>query len=510
MKKKLNLTLLILIKFLFLNELVFAQSDSLNSFLKQRKDQLEPFDSSKVKIDLESLGLDNVENNSRNLSKNNINQNNPNNSNELINNNINNNTSPNQLNFTNTNSNNSQPVKTNDNILNSTNSNATINDKNNSTNSKTINQMIVRENSDNTIKKNSNNLTKTTKKSQSFSKINNAKKRKLAQRLKEEEKKIKSKKTKNSIKKSSEINSDEIDTQLQSQSESQGDLSNDQENITENEIPANKISKQDLINYQKIKNKKLNYLRRIYLGEERDENIQRLQEIDADFVDNDIIKPKPKDLSRFAIHELPAFPILDSFRSQDNYHIPYILTPGENIKMLFDAIKDGDILRFIEIYKLVLNPNIQNEFGDTLLTNAIIARKYTIIAEILSKGADPDLPNRLGYSPCEIALEMIDFRAFQILVENRANINSIDRFGRTYLMHASRLGILPAVDLLVKKGIDINAIDNDGFSALSIAYRHKKEVIVQYLLKNGAKQWVERKNLPEKQRLINELESRWK
>jgi ankyrin repeat protein len=506
MKKKLNLTLLILIKFLFLNELVFAQSDSLNSFLKQRKDQLEPFDSSKVKIDLESLGLDNVESNSRNLSKNNINQNNPNNSNELINNNINNNSSPNQLNFPNTNNNNSQPIKTNDSNSNLINPNATINDKTNSANTKTLNQVIVRENDDNSIKKNPNNLTKTSKKPQSFSKINNAKKRKLAQRLKEEEKKIKSKKVKNSTKKSSEINSDEIDTPTQSQ----GDQSEDQENIADNEIPANKISKQDLLNYQKIKNKKLNYLRRIYLGEERDENIQRLQQIDADFIDNDIIKPKPKDLSRFAIHELPAFPILDSFRSQDNYHIPYILTPGENIKMLFDAIKDGDILRFIEIYKLVLNPNIQNQFGDTLLTNAVIARKYTIIAEILFKGADPDLPNRLGYSPCEIALEMNDFRAFQILVENRANINSIDRFGRTYLMHASRLGILPAVDLLVKKGIDINAIDNDGFSALSIAYRHKKEVIVQYLLKNGAKQWVERKNLPEKQRLINELESRWK
>jgi ankyrin repeat protein len=506
MKKKLNLTLLILIKFLFLNELVFAQSDSLNSFLKQRKDQLEPFDSSKVKIDLESLGLDNVENNSRNFSKNNINQNNPINSNELINNNINNNSSPNQLNFPNTNNNNSQPVKNSDSKSNLINPNATINDKTNSANTKTLNQVIVRENDDNTIKKNPNNLTKTTKKPQSFSKINNAKKRKLAQRLKEEEKKIKSKKVKNITKKTSEINSDEIETPTQSQ----GDQSEDQENIADNEIPANKISKQDLLNYQKIKNKKLNYLRRIYLGEERDENIQRLQQIDADFIDNDIIKPKPKDLSRFAIHELPAFPILDSFRSQDNYHIPYILTPGENIKMLFDAIKDGDILRFIEIYKLVLNPNIQNQFGDTLLTNAIIARKYTIIAEILSKGADPDLPNRLGYSPCEIALEMNDFRAFQILVENRANINSIDRFGRTYLMHASRLGILPAVDLLVKKGIDINAIDNDGFSALSIAYRHKKEVIVQYLLKNGAKQWVERKNLPEKQRLINELESRWK
>jgi len=66
------------------------------------------------------------------------------------------------------------------------------------------------------------------------------------------------------------------------------------------------------------------------------------------------------------------------------------------------------------------------------------------------------------------------------------------------------------VDLFVKKGVDVNAIDKDGFSALSIAYRHKKEVVVQYLLKNNAKQWNERKSIPQNQSLINELQNRWK
>jgi ankyrin repeat protein len=102
----------------------------------------------------------------------------------------------------------------------------------------------------------------------------------------------------------------------------------------------------------------------------------------------------------------------------------------------------------------------------------------------------------------------MDYQADFFAAENPCII--FDAFGRTYLMHAARLGFLPAVDLLIGRGIDVNAMDNDGFTALSIAYRHKKELIVQYLLKNGAKTWIEKPYKPEDQSLIKELENRWK
>lgn len=340
---------------------------------------------------------------------------------------------------------------------------------------------------------------KLVQKKQKIKKINKAKKNKLAKRLQNEQKIIAEQKI---IKEPETIVDPEIDQYWQAK------IANEEENIDQQKSTENQpqqYNKSDVAKRKKV----LNDLRRLYLGEEKDPSIQRLQEIDSDFVQDELIIPRSKNLNKFSVDELPAYPILSSHRADDNKHIPYILSPKEKIKMLFDTIIAGDVLSFVEIYKTIKNPNVQNELGDTLLTQAILLKKHPIVAEILIKGADPDLPNRLGFSPIEIAIELLDFKALQLLVENKANINSLDRFGRSYLMHASRVGFLPAVDLLVKNGAEINIVDYDGFSPLSIAYRHKKEIVVQYLLKKGAKQWMPRKNLPEKQTLINELETRW-
>lgn len=499
MKKKYFITFLVsLLIQLFLLNSSFAQTDSLNDFLEKRKKEVQPFTSNDVRIDLESLGLDDVEKNNQESTKKSAvttNENNNlqlktiiNNSNQqLIENNINQN--PNLTENSNQKINKKYPSKTikKNNLKNQIIDQSQITDVPQSSNQKNkINNQIQR--------------------------INNQKKQQLSSRLKQEA--IKSK----------ELYKKPIETQENDVIKSQiiDDFFNQEEqsNLSENNFYKDSLTQEKLIKIeiepkvssQELKNKKqiLNYLRRLYLGQENDPKIERLKIIDIDFNDDETIIPKPKNLNRFMQDELPAYPILSPLRNQDNFHIPSVISPKQKIDILFQTINNGDIQSFIEIFKQIKNPNIQNNFGDTIITKSIILKRHDILAEILMKGADPDLPNRLGYTPLEIAIELLDFRAMQILIENRANINSIDRFGRTYLMHASRVGLLPAVDLLVKNNADINATDNDGFSALSIAYRHKKEIIVQYLLKNGAKQWIEKKNIPSQQKLILELQDRWK
>lgn len=257
---------------------------------------------------------------------------------------------------------------------------------------------------------------------------------------------------------------------------------------------------------QQEKLKKFEELKNFYLSD----LIVNEDSTGESFDDEEKIIPKRKELAPFAIEELPPLPILNRTRTPDNFHIPFVYTPKEYIDVMFSAISMGSVSYFNEAFKYVLNPNIQNDQGDTILTYAIFLKKYSVISSVLSKGADPNLPNKLGHTPVSIAIELVDFQALELLEKNNADLKYKDAFGRTYLMHASRVGFLPAVDLLVKNNLNINEMDDDGFTALSIAYRHRKELVVQYLLKNGAKTWIEKTYNPQKRYYMDELNNRWK
>lgn len=257
-------------------------------------------------------------------------------------------------------------------------------------------------------------------------------------------------------------------------------------------------------------NKKLNEIieqqRKVELEKLREKYILKRNPVQSS---ETIILPKRKMVNPFVSEEIPAPPILDSYRTRDNNHIPVFLSLNKRIKNLFETITYGDVAFFNSAYHDVKNPNIKNELGDSLLTYALLTQEHAIVASLISKGADVNIPNSLGYTPLDIVIELKDLQNFELLINNKANINYTDKFGRTYLFHAARLGFLPAVKILIRKNININALDKDGFSALDIAYKNKKELVVQYLLKNGAKTWIEKPFDPRNTSLIKKLESRW-
>ncbi len=262
---------------------------------------------------------------------------------------------------------------------------------------------------------------------------------------------------------------------------------------------------------RKIKLAKLNQLREKYLIKINSDKSTQDNNIDEDLSDADTkIIPQKKDINKFVSYETPAPPIMDRYRNRDNEGIPIVISDSEKADILFRSIGQEDISFFNSAYNSVENPNLRNNVGDTILTYAILLQKREVVASILAKGADPNLLNGLGYTPLQITIESLDLGSFNLLVNHNADINYIDGFGRTYLMHAARLGFLPAIEILLKKGADINALDYDGFSALSIASKYKQDLAVTLLLKNGAKPWVEKVYDPESESLIKQLENRWK
>ena len=226
-----------------------------------------------------------------------------------------------------------------------------------------------------------------------------------------------------------------------------------------------------------------------------------------------LIIPQEKNLrwsDRFISNQLPPFPILDRYRGNDNTHIPIILSAREKIDILFSTISQGDVAAFNDAYNDILDPDTRNFNGDTILTYAILMQRHPIISSILAKGADPDLPNNLGHSPLEIAASLNDLKSTQILTDAQADIFYTDGAGRTYLMYAVMGGFYPLVDFFYLQGIDVNASDNQGNTALSYAYRYRKDLIAQYLSKKGAKTFIQKPYVAENQNIIRELENRWR
>ena len=127
----------------------------------------------------------------------------------------------------------------------------------------------------------------------------------------------------------------------------------------------------------------------------------------------------------FAIEDAPASPILNNYRTRENLHIPLITSRRKRLAILFNNIASGDISAFNGSYKYINNPNVKNSSGDTLLTYAILLQRYPLIASIISKGADVNQPNILGYTPVDIALELNDFETLEILVNNKANLKYV-------------------------------------------------------------------------------------
>lgn len=133
-----------------------------------------------------------------------------------------------------------------------------------------------------------------------------------------------------------------------------------------------------------------------------------------------------------------------------------------------EAVKDreGD-----EVTELLSQPGTQLvntrdiTSGDTGL-HIVVARSDVLwIRFLLQRGADPNIRNKKGLSPLQLATAMGFADGVEALIKGGASVNVSDQTGETPLIAAVHSRNVAMVRLLLEKGADPDRNDNSGRSA---------------------------------------------
>lgn len=103
--------------------------------------------------------------------------------------------------------------------------------------------------------------------------------------------------------------------------------------------------------------------------------------------------------------------------------------------------------------------------GDTGLHIAVARSDGLWVRFLLQRGADPNIRNKRGIAPLQLATSLGFVEGVEALIGGGANINVADQTGETPLIAAVHARNVPLVRLLLARGADPDRNDNSGRSA---------------------------------------------
>lgn len=115
---------------------------------------------------------------------------------------------------------------------------------------------------------------------------------------------------------------------------------------------------------------------------------------------------------------------------------------------------------------------------------AIRAGDTSVLEKLLDLGASPT-PPRGHLSHIEIAADHDSFECIDVLLQHGASIERRGPFGHTPLQWVARDGNAPAVQHLLNRGADPNALceeDDESLTASQVAQKNGRDAIARYLL----------------------------
>ena len=99
-----------------------------------------------------------------------------------------------------------------------------------------------------------------------------------------------------------------------------------------------------------------------------------------------------------------------------------------------------------------------------------LGRAYATKTSLLRLGADVNFHHeKYGWTPLIRASVVGELEVVDLLIREGAEVNQVDRQGRSALICASRNGFLDIARALMKAGADVGAVSKTGKTALDLA-----------------------------------------
>jgi len=154
---------------------------------------------------------------------------------------------------------------------------------------------------------------------------------------------------------------------------------------------------------------------------------------------------------------------------------------------LVDAARTADVTRARELLSRGADPDLPEPDGTTPLLWAVYNTSPDLVRALLEARADPNVPNDLGITPLLQASRYGNAELVSLLLASGARPSDAELTTETPLMAAARAGSVEAVQALLDAGVDVNATDPvDHQTALMWATAEGHLDVVKALLDVGA------------------------
>lgn len=155
------------------------------------------------------------------------------------------------------------------------------------------------------------------------------------------------------------------------------------------------------------------------------------------------------------------------------------------INMINYIPRKEDCTKIIPLIKRCSNINGRNTRGTTLLHETTQKNMIDAVELLINRGADMNVINFSGITVLACAVSRNEVDLARLLIENGASLTSTIH-SLSLIEVACYNGSVKMLELLIEKGIDINAINNFNNTPLKLSIYYRKVEVILFLIENNA------------------------